>query len=75
MSTRYSAFLAAIAMLLISGLLCYVLASDSEQLDVAAGRVALVPMVVGDWHGQEEAGDEAAFAQNRRADIRYAGDK
>jgi hypothetical protein len=63
MSTQKSAFTAAIGMLLISGLLCYVLASDTEQLNVAAARVAQVPMDVGEWHAQEQPADEAAFAQ------------
>jgi hypothetical protein len=63
MSTRYLAFLAALVMLLASGVMYHVLASDSEQLDAAADRVALVPTVVGDWQGREETAEERAFEQ------------
>jgi Protein of unknown function (DUF3485) len=63
MNTRYYAFLAAIAMLLASGVLYHSLASDSEQLDIAAAKVARVPKIVGAWHGQDETTDDRAFAQ------------
>jgi len=63
MNARYYAFAAAIGTLLTSGVLYHVLAADSAQLDVAAQRVALVPLVVGDWHGRDEPTDDAAFAQ------------
>ena len=63
MSTRYLAFLAAIAMLFASGVLYHLLASDSESLDAAAARVAMVPTIVGDWQGHDETSDDRAFAQ------------
>ncbi|MBI1829872.1 MAG: exosortase-associated EpsI family protein [Planctomycetes bacterium] len=63
MNPRYHAFLAAIGILMMSGLLYHVLAADSAQLDSAAERVAGVPLIVGDWHGRDEATDDAAFAQ------------
>lgn len=49
--------------LLISGTACQLLARDSTQLDEAAARVSRVPMVVGDWQGQELDSDEAVFEQ------------
>jgi hypothetical protein len=63
MKIRYYAFLAAIALLLVSGLLYHSQASSSEQLDIAAARVAGVPKIVGDWHGKDEATEDRAFAQ------------
>jgi hypothetical protein len=63
MKPRYFAFVAALGMLLLSGVLYHVLARDSDQLDIAAERVALVPMVVGAWQGTEEQGDAASFEQ------------
>jgi len=63
MYARYCAFLAAIAILLTSGVLCYSLGKDSEQLDAAAARVALVPKAIGAWHAQDEATDDRAFEQ------------
>ncbi len=63
MSTRYQAFLAAVATLLMSGAVYYALAGDSDQLDDAASRVALVPMDIGAWHAQDVTGEEKAFAQ------------
>jgi len=63
MSARYCAFLAAVAILLTSGIMYHSLAKDSAQLDAAAARVALVPKVIGAWHAHEEATDERAFAQ------------
>jgi hypothetical protein len=63
MSNRYYALVAAIALLLTSGVVYHLLAGDSEQLDAAAARVALVPMIVGDWHAQADATDDAGFAQ------------
>lgn len=63
MKTRYYAFVAAIAMLLLSGLLYHSQASNSELLDVAVARVAEVPKVVGDWRAQDEATDDRAFEQ------------
>ncbi len=63
MSRRNLAFLAAVAMLLASGLLYHLLAKDSDQLEPAAERVALVPMVIGDWQGHDEEVDRASFEQ------------
>ena len=63
MSTRYYAFLAAIAALLASGVLYHSVAQDSVQLDEAAARVALVPIVVGDWHARNDATEDRAFEQ------------
>jgi hypothetical protein len=63
MPTRYYAFLAAIGCLLLSGVLCHSLANDSEQLDAAAARVAQVPQVIGDWHGQDETPEDRSFEQ------------
>lgn len=63
MKLRNLAFVAALAMLLLSGVLYHVLAKDSDQLDSAAERVARVPMVVGDWQATEEQGDAASFEQ------------
>lgn len=63
MTIRYYAFLAALAMLLASGVMYHSLANDSEQLDDAAARVERVPKVVGPWHGEEVALDERAFKQ------------
>src|SRR5580765_311066 len=63
MSSRYYAFLAATGALLVSGVLSHSLADDSEQLDAAAARVALVPNVVGAWHGQDEKPADNSFEQ------------
>jgi hypothetical protein len=63
MSARYCAFLAAVAILLTSGVLYHSLAKDSAQLDAAAACVALAPKVIGAWHAHDEATDERAFAQ------------
>jgi Protein of unknown function (DUF3485) len=63
MAARYCAFLAAIAILLTSGVLYHSLAKDSELLDAAAARVALVPKVIGAWQAQDEATDDRAFEQ------------
>lgn len=63
MKPRNLAFVAALGMLLLSGVLYQVLAKDSDQLDAAADRVALVPMTIGDWQGSEEQGDAASFEQ------------
>jgi hypothetical protein len=63
MSTRYCAFLAAIVMLLASGVLYHSLADDSEQLDAAAARVALAPKIVGAWHAQDLTIDDRSFEQ------------
>jgi hypothetical protein len=63
MSSRNTAFLVALALLLASGVLYHVLAKDSAQLDPAAERVALVPSVIGDWQGTDEAADRESFEQ------------
>lgn len=63
MSPRNLAFLAATLMLLASGVLYHLLAKDSDQLDPAAERVALVPLAIGDWQGHEEAVDRESFEQ------------
>ncbi len=63
MSRRNLAFLAAVAMLLTSGMLYHLLAKDSDQLDPAAQRVALAPLAIGDWRGQDEAMDRESFEQ------------
>ena len=63
MPSRSSAILIAVATLFASGALYHLLARDSSQLDVAAGRVARVPSVIGDWQGHDETADDAAFAQ------------
>jgi hypothetical protein len=63
MSPRNLAFLAAVAMLLASGLLYHLLAKDAAQLDPAAERVALVPLAIGAWQGHDEETDRASFEQ------------
>jgi Protein of unknown function (DUF3485) len=63
MSRRILAFFAALAMLLASGVLYHLLAKDSDQLDPAAERVALVPMAIGDWQGHDQAVDRESFEQ------------
>jgi hypothetical protein len=63
MSPRNLAFLAAVAMLLASGTLYHLLAKDSDQLDPAAERVALVPLVIRAWQGHDEEVDRASFEQ------------
>ena len=63
MSTRMRACLAAIGVLLCSGVICHLLAKDSAHLDVAAERVPLVPKVVGDWQARDEEPDTRAFEQ------------
>lgn len=60
-SSRTYAFAAALALLLLSGVLFHVLAGDSAQLDEAAARVALVPLEVGPWRGHDEPADELGF--------------
>ena len=63
MSRRNNAFLVALAMLLASGVLYHLLAKDSDQLDPAAERIALVPLAIGDWQGHDETVDHESFAQ------------
>jgi Protein of unknown function (DUF3485) len=63
MSSRNRAILAALAMLLLSGVLYAALAQDSAQLDAAAERVALVPTTVGDWRGTDQETEREAFEQ------------
>lgn len=63
LANRTYAFLAAVALLLTSGVVYHLLAGDTEQLDVAAARVAEVPKVIGDWRGEDETPDATAFAQ------------
>jgi hypothetical protein len=62
MLSRNAAILTAVATLLASGALFHLLARDSSQLEAAAARVPLAPHVVGDWHGQDQATDDATFA-------------
>jgi len=62
LTSRISSFAAATGVLVASGVICHLLASDSEQLDAAAARVALVPHIVGDWHGHDEETDNPSFA-------------
>jgi hypothetical protein len=38
-------------------------AGDSQELEAAAARVALVGNVVGAWQGQDQAADDRAFSQ------------
>src|SRR5256885_1128586 len=63
MNPRIHAFLAALAILLASGVMYHLLAGDSAELDVAVARVPLVPQIVGAWHGHDEAADERSFEQ------------
>jgi hypothetical protein len=63
MSRRILAFLAAAGTLLASGVLYHLLAKNSDQLDLAAKRVELVPMAIGDWQGHDEAVDRESFEQ------------
>ena len=63
MSNRIRASLAAIGVLLVSGVVCNLLAKDSAQLDAAVERVAHVPKVVGDWQAHDEELDTRAFEQ------------
>lgn len=56
------ALLAAVGALLLSGVVCHLLARDSSQLDGAADRVALVPRDFGEWRGQDEETDASSFA-------------
>ena len=63
MPPRIHAFLAAIGVLLASGIAYHLLAKDTAQLDDAAARVALAPKVIGDWHGQDEIGEDRSFEQ------------
>ena len=55
--------LAACGTLLASGLVCHLLAKDSAALDDAAARIALVPKMIGDWHGHDEEPDDRSFEQ------------
>lgn len=61
MSQRYGATLTAIAVLLVSGIVCRQLAGNTDQLEAAAARVLAVPGVVGDWRAQDEPVDESLF--------------
>ena len=66
MISRMLSFVAAMAVLLVSGMLYKSLATDSEQLDRAVASMARVPMEIGDWKGTDAAEDEIdarAFAQ------------
>src|SRR5476651_449981 len=63
MPPRIHAFLAAIGVLLASGIAYHLLAKDTAQLDDAAARVVLVPKVIGDWQGHDEAGEDRSFEQ------------
>lgn len=63
MHKRNLAFLAAIAMLLVSGVLYHLLAKDAAQLEPAAERVASVPKTFGDWQGHDEETDRESFEQ------------
>ena len=61
--SRWTSFAIAVSVLFASGALAFSYATDSEQLDEAAARVAAVPLVVGSWVGVDDPPDEASFAQ------------
>jgi hypothetical protein len=63
MRTRIGALSAVVGTLLLSGVVCHLLAKDTAALDDAAARVALVPKTIGAWQAEDEPVDEASFAQ------------
>ena len=63
MTSRAYAFMAAIVMLLFSGLLYQTQAGNTEQLERATAHVAEVPHVIGDWQANDETSDARAFEQ------------
>jgi hypothetical protein len=62
-SSRWTSLLIATGILLASGLLVHSNATDSGELEAAAARVAEVPLVIGSWHGTDDASDAASFSQ------------